>query len=159
MMNQIRISVGCVLAMLLLSISVHSADDKTDHEAMRKEHEQAHKEHDKLFKQIATWKIEHRRALANLAKIESAIFEHEASLEELAEHCREHEDHMVHHDEEFTEHEKSGNDKDHVKLAQSHKQLIEEHAKLLKKAESFEDDHESLVATLRKLADSLDKKK
>lgn len=154
-----RISLAVVLTFAFVIAAVRAADPKSEHAAMKKEHQNAHHEHDALLKQVAKWKIEHRRALATLALIQSKILEHEASLEELAEHAREHEDHIVHHDEEFAAHEKSGDDKDHAKLAETHKKLIEEHAKLLKSASTFEDDHESLIETLRKLGESLSKKK
>jgi chromosome segregation ATPase len=148
-----------LLPLLALPLLAWAADPKTEHEAMKKEHAKAHADHDQLLGQVAKWKIEHRRALSTLALIESKILEHEASLEELAEHAREHEDHIVHHDEEIHDHEKSGNDRDHAKLAETHKKLIAEHAKLMKSASTFEDDHESLMESLRKIGEGLNKKK
>jgi chromosome segregation ATPase len=127
------------------------ADDKADHAAMKKEHAQAHTEHDAWQQQIGKHRVEHRRALAILREIESRILEHEASLEEIANHMAEHEDHISHHDEEIATHEKSGDDKDHAKLAESHKAVMVEHAAIKKSLDTFHDSHDQLIDGLTKL--------
>jgi septal ring factor EnvC (AmiA/AmiB activator) len=70
-------------------------DAKTKHARMKKEHAQVHEEHDALLRKVGKWRVEHRKALAALREIEASILEHEAELEELAEHAREHEDHSA----------------------------------------------------------------
>ena len=148
-----------VLAMLLMGTlaTVWAADAKEDHAVMKKEHAKVHAEHDLLLKQLSKWKIEHTEAFAALREIEASILDHEATLQELAEHAREHEDHIQHHEEEFAEHEQGGNDKDHAKMAETHKKLLEEHAKISKQVGEFHDDHDALMASLKKLRDSLKK--
>lgn len=136
-----------------------AADPKAEHEAMRKEHAAAHREHDEMLKQVGKWKIEHRKALAVLAQLQAAILEHEAELEELAEHAREHEDHILHHDEEFHEHEKSGDAKGHQELAASHKKMLAEHEKIKKSLGQFKDDHDALIQSLQALGAKLKSQK
>lgn len=137
-----------------------AADDaKTDHAQMKKEHAKVHEEHDALLKKVGHWRVEHRKALAALREIEASILEHEAELEELAEHAREHEDHIRHHDEEIADHDHGGDGKGHAELAKTHKQLLEEHASVQKQVSTFHDDHDSLMASLTKLRDSLKKPK
>ena len=123
----------CVFVLTgFLSVLVYSADPKTEHAEMKKEHAKVHAEHDVLLGKIGKAKIEHRRALATLAEIQARILRHEAMLEELAEHAREHEDHIHHHDEEIAEHDKSGKDTDHAKLMVAHKAMIAEHTAIMK---------------------------
>jgi chromosome segregation ATPase len=152
------LSLVVLLAMFISS--AHSADDaKNEHAVMKKDHVRVHQEHDQLLRQIGKWKVEHRRALATLAEVQARILNHEAALEELAEHAREHEDHIEHHDEEIAMHDKEGSDKDHAKLADAHKKLIDEHAKVMKVSSELEDNHEQLMQLLGKLQELIVKKK
>lgn len=144
--------------LLVVALVAYGQDAKTDHATMKKEHEKAHAEHDAWEKQIVKWQVEHTKALAALREIESRILGHEASLEELAGHVADHEDHIRHHEEEITDHEKGGKGTDHAKLADSHKQVMTEHAALAKQLNSFDDDHDKLVAAIQKLREQLPKK-
>jgi small-conductance mechanosensitive channel len=151
-----------ILAAAGLSVGLFGAlaadDHQAEHARMKQEHARVHEEHDALLRQLSQWRIEHRRALAALREIEASILEHEATLEELAEHAREHEDHIRHHDEEIAEHEKSGDAKHHAELAKLHKKLLDEHADVNRRIHEFHDDHDALMAGLKKLRDSVKKK-
>jgi molybdenum-dependent DNA-binding transcriptional regulator ModE len=155
-----RKQVFLILGFFFLSavLVAYAQDAKTDHATMKKEHEKAHAEHDAWDKQIVKWRVEHIKAIASLREIESRILGHEASLEELAGHVADHEDHIRHHEEEIADHEKGGKGSDHAKLGESHKQVMAEHAALAKQVNSFDDDHDKLVAAIQKLREQLPKK-
>lgn len=128
-----------------------------EHASMLKEHQKAHSEHDAALSQLSKWRVEHRRALAALASLQAKILEHDASVEELAEHARVHEDHIRHHEDEIHDHEAGGSGADHAHLADHHKKLLKEHQDFQKAMNSVEDNHEHLMLEITKLAESLKK--
>ena len=132
-----------------------AAGVKQGHAEMLKEHHQAHEEHDAALARLGKWRVEHRRALAALASLQAAILEHDASLEELAEHARIHEDHIRHHEEEIHEHDAGGAGTAHEKLAESHKKMLDDHKKFQQSLDHVEDDHDRLMAEIQKLSASL----
>jgi hypothetical protein len=141
----------------LLSAAAYSlaAAPKVDHGAMKEEHTQAAAEHEEWLVQISKQKVEHRRALAALAEIQARIFEHEATLEELAEHARRHETHIHDHEHEIAEHEAGGEGEDHAALARSHAKFMNEHEEMSALVDANEDQHDKLMAELTRLADAL----
>lgn len=126
-----------------------------EHSAMLKEHRQAHEEHDAALTQLGRWRVEHRKALAAIASIQARIYEHDAAIEELAEHARLHEDHIRHHEEEIHEHERSGDAGAHEQLSELHQKLLSEHKKFQEAMHHVEDDHSRLMKELHRLAESL----
>ena len=124
---------------------------KKDHGSMRKEHLQASRDHDRWQSDIGKWAAEHKRALAILAQLQARILEHDADLQDLAEHARLHERHIRDHEGEIDEHEKGGSAAEHANLATKHKELMDDHAKMEKEMSSHSDQHQELMQRLSEL--------
>jgi|GEM_PF-1987935 len=139
--------------------SARTGNASPEHSAMLKEHHQAHEEHDAALTQLGRWRVEHRKALAAIAAIQARIYEHDAAIEELAEHARLHEDHIRHHEEEIHEHERSGDAGAHEQLSELHQKLLAEHKTFQEAMHHVEDDHSRLMKELHRLAESLKPKK
>jgi len=125
-----------------------------DHGAMHKEHEAADAEHEKWMDEIAQMRIEHRKALAALARVEAMIFEHDAELEQQAEEIRQHSRHLHHHEAEIAAHEASGDDSEHAKLARQHAEFEKVHAAMKKSQGQFREHHSQMTKAVKALSDS-----
>ena len=97
---RMTLNVSAALIIALLLVSNVSAQDKAaqEHEKMRGEHNAAVNDHQAWSSKLSKMRVEHRRALAALAKLRAEILQHDADLEAIADHIRSHEVEMTNHD-------------------------------------------------------------
>lgn len=129
--------VACVIC-VGLSASVN-ADDKP----AQKEHAQAEADHGKWLKELQGMKVEHRRALAALKRLEAEILEHEAELEEQIAEIEDHRRHIHAHEAAISE----GEGKEAEK---AHQEIEKRHAMIAKAMKSAHQDHKDLISGLMK---------
>ena len=95
-------------------------------------------------------RIEHRQALAALARLRAEILEHEAEVEMMAEQIRSHESEMSAHDHAMHEHEEHGHGEKHNDLKSTHTDVMKNHVELSKKIDAESEHHGELIAGILK---------
>ena len=144
---RMTLNVSAALVIALLFVSNVSAQDKAaqEHEKMRGEHNAAVTDHQAWSSKISKMRVEHRRALAALAKLRAEILQHDADLEVIADHIRSHEVEMTNHDHAMEAHEAHGEGKKHDHLMSTHAEVMKRHASIGKLLEAEETHHKDLI--------------
>ncbi|QDS91732.1 hypothetical protein FF011L_04650 [Roseimaritima multifibrata] len=133
------------------------ADDSDDHQHMLEEHAAAKQQHAAWLAKAEKMKVDHRKALAAMARLEAEILDHEAELEEQISKIRVHEMLIEAHESSIAAHE-AGDDVDHEKLSKQHQQIHRQHEQMEKGMSATTDDHADLIGQLMKFLKNHTKK-
>ena len=130
-----------IVAVLFVAASMTSL--RADDAAAKESHAAAESDHVKWLEQLRTMRVEHRRALAALKRLESEILEHEADLEEQIAEIEAHRRHIESHEAEIAagHAEKSRDD---------HDEIEKRHAQIAKAMKTAHQDHKDLISGLMK---------
>jgi len=134
----------------------HKHEGEPTHKEMQADHEKAEAEHREWADQIAEARIEHRRALATLMKVQAAILEHDTELMEIQEEIRRHREHGHEHETEIAEHEGGNEDVPHDELTESHVKYQKQHAMMAKRMKAATHSHEELMEQIAELLETLE---
>jgi len=136
----LALSLGIAACGILVGLTNSvSADDKP----AQKEHAEAEADHSAWLKELQGMKVEHRKALAALKRLEAEILEHEAELEEQIAEIEDHRRHIHAHEEAIAE----GKGK---AVEKAHQEIEKRHAAIAKAMKSAHQDHKDLISGLRK---------
>jgi len=159
-MSMQHLATVTLTAALLVSCSASTlADDgdSADHRKMLKDHAVAKQQHAEWLVKAEKMKVEHRRALAAMARLEAEILEHEAELEEQISRIRVHEMLIDAHESSIVAHE-AGEKVDHDKLTKQHQKIHRQHDEMEKGMSAVTDDHADLIGELMKFLNKHTKK-
>ncbi len=135
----------CVAALACTSVSGQERA-KDEHDSMRKEHQASMKDHIEWTNKLYKMRIEHRKALAALAKIRAEILEHEAEIESAFQKISAHNFEMQMHDHAMHEHEEKGEGHQHDTLNKEHEAINQRHMEMKKQITESVEHHEDLIS-------------
>jgi SMC interacting uncharacterized protein involved in chromosome segregation len=144
-----------VFGVVALACTAVSGQDpaKDEHDAMRKEHQASMKDHMEWTNKLYQMRIEHRKALAALAKIRAEILEHEVEIEAAFQKIKAHDFEMQMHDDAMHEHEDHGEGQQHDALNKKHAQIKKRHMELKKQINVSVKHHEDLISGILKFTE------
>ena len=146
-----------VAAMVCASLQGQEKD-KHEHASMRKEHQDSMKDHLEWTNQLYGMRVEHRKALAALAKIRAEILEHEAEIEATMQQINAHEFEMRMHEQAMHHHDETGHGHDHDRLMKEHAAIEKRHIELKNQISESSEHHHDLISGVLDFAEKHRKK-
>lgn len=122
-----------------------------DPTSMHEDHRQARSDHAAWLDEIVHWRIEHRKALAMLSRVEGRLYDHEVTLEEHMMVIQSHDRRIQEQERALAEAVRSGDPELPEDLVAQHQTSEAEHARARELHEGFKQSHRHLMAELQRL--------
>ncbi|NLY01945.1 MAG: hypothetical protein GXY83_38155 [Rhodopirellula sp.] len=126
-----------------------------DYPTLRREHQGAERDHATWLEDVGRWQTEHRRAIAMLAQVQTALLEHEAALEAHAEMIRARELEIQRHTREIARHERGASEIDLELLPDSQHEFRVQHERAREAHLRVQTHHALVTAEIRHVFERL----
>lgn len=121
----------------------------TSKEEMHESHDVARREHTEWLRDISHWRVDHRQAMALLARVQQQLWELDAELESHSAAIRDHHLEMMGHERLMKK------DVDSEGVQKVHRELDAMHSEVRERHGSLEQQHNELIGDLAKLFEAL----
>jgi hypothetical protein len=126
--------------------------------SLHREHQNWQQEYEPWFQDISLWEKDHKRALAELRRIEDAIYAHSAQIKSHAEALHAWQAEMHSHEQTMAAQERAGEADDLVQyqaLVLRHREAAQEHAALQASHETRQEHHTKYLVQILRLSHEL----
>lgn len=117
-------------------------------ESMQKQHVHAQKEHAEWLEKLHRWRAEHQRALAKLSKLQAALMEHNAEIDEQLGHIHCHEQLIGRHERSIAAEKTNGGSSIDEDVLEGHSAQDKDHRKLRAELKRMDQAHSETMDAL-----------
>jgi hypothetical protein len=124
-------------------------------ESMQKQHLHAQKEHAEWLDKLHRWRAEHQRVLAKLSKLQAALLDHNAEIDEQLGQIHRHEQHISRHERVIAAQKGNGESTLDQDALDGHSEGDKTHRELRAQIKRMEGTHDETVEVLNETIDKL----